>query len=200
MQTSDAEKVACSLARLRPENFNPRAEIPYGCTAEHIRAAMNDFLDFLEFINTQINTKQIPRLETCLMPANFNSIVGEVMSARVPKHCKMLAKNKYHIGQPDIVPIGLTLVECFEDEHFDRRVKHRVDGGGRARTSRVQRRSPHGAGRDVPGDADVLRSGPRGRSRNRRRCRQMRPSGFAREIYPLQSALGFVMMLTILSV
>lgn len=106
MRTPDAERPACSLARVRPEHFNPRAQIPYGCTVEHIRAAMNDFLDFLEFVNTQLNTKQIPRLETFLMPANFSSIVGEFMSASIPKHCKTLAKNKYHNGHPDLVPTG----------------------------------------------------------------------------------------------
>ena len=67
---------------------------------------MIDFLDFLEFVNTQLNGRSIPRLETFLMPANFSSIVGEFMSASIPKHCPGLMKNKYHNGHPDLIPTG----------------------------------------------------------------------------------------------
>lgn len=65
---------------------------------------MNDYLDFLGFINLQLNTKGIPRLESFLMPANFSSIVGEFMSATIPKHCPNLVKNRYHNGHPDLLP------------------------------------------------------------------------------------------------
>ena len=37
------------------------------------------------------------------MPANFSSMVGEFMSATIPKYCKTLAKNTYHNGHPDLV-------------------------------------------------------------------------------------------------
>ncbi len=40
------------------------------------------------------------------MPANFSSMVGEFMSATIPKYCKRLAKNTYHNGHPDLVPAG----------------------------------------------------------------------------------------------
>ncbi len=40
------------------------------------------------------------------MPANFSSMVGEFMSATIPKYCKTLAKNTYHNGHPDLVPAG----------------------------------------------------------------------------------------------
>ncbi|MEK7409122.1 MAG: hypothetical protein AAB225_29010, partial [Acidobacteriota bacterium] len=48
----------------------------------------------------------LPRLESMLMPANFSSIVGEFMSATIPKHCKGLVKNRYHNGHPDLIPAG----------------------------------------------------------------------------------------------
>ena len=67
---------------------------------------MDDFLEFLGFINRQLRTKEIPRLESFLMPANFSSMVGEFMSATIPKYCKTLAKNTYHNGHPDLVPAG----------------------------------------------------------------------------------------------
>jgi hypothetical protein len=87
-------------------DYNRRAVIPHGCTTEHIRLAMIDFLDFLEFVNTQLHGRGIPRLETFLMPANFSSIVGEFMSASIPKHCPGLVKNLFHNGHPDLIPTG----------------------------------------------------------------------------------------------
>jgi len=65
---------------------------------------MQEFIDFLGFINTQMRTRSLPRLETMLMPANFSSIVGEFMNSTIPKHCKGLVKNRYHNGHPDLIP------------------------------------------------------------------------------------------------
>lgn len=67
---------------------------------------MKDFLDFLGFINHQLYTKGIPRLESFLMPANFSSIVGEFMNITIPKYCTSLVKNQYHNGHPDLIPSG----------------------------------------------------------------------------------------------
>jgi hypothetical protein len=106
MAKTDLELSDCRLARLDIGHFNPKAIIPYGCTVAQICAAMNDFLDFLEFINQQLTTKSLPRLETFWMPANFSSIVGEFMSATIPKHCPTLVKNRYHNGHPDLLPKG----------------------------------------------------------------------------------------------
>lgn len=107
MADMNLELEACRLARVDLNHFNQNATIPYGCSVEHVRAAMNDFLDFLGFINQQLHTKSIPRLESFLMPANFSSIVGEFMSASIPKHCSTLAKNRYHNGHPDLLPKGM---------------------------------------------------------------------------------------------
>ena len=76
MGNNDPEALSCSPRPLAVDGFNPKAIIPYGCTVDHLRRAMQDFLDFLGFINTQLYTKQIPRLESFLMPANFSSMVG----------------------------------------------------------------------------------------------------------------------------
>lgn len=86
------------------DSFNQSAELPYGLTVEHIAAAMNDFISFIGFINQQLATRKIERLETMLMPANFSSIVGEFMTSTIPKHCKTLVKNAYHNGHPDMLP------------------------------------------------------------------------------------------------
>jgi hypothetical protein len=78
---------ACYPKPVRIEDFNPQCRIPCGLTTEHICAAMNEFIDFIGFINQQLNGRKIERLETMLMPANFSSIVGEFMTSTIPKHC-----------------------------------------------------------------------------------------------------------------
>jgi len=100
------ESQACTPIPVNADGFNPIAEIPNGVTVAHIAAAMGEFLDFLGFINAQLHTKKIERLESFLMPANFSSIVGEFMGAAIPKHCKSVVRNKYHNGHPDILPAG----------------------------------------------------------------------------------------------
>lgn len=108
--TADPKKLleiaACTPAPVATKDFNPAAVIPYGVTIEHIRLAMNEFVDFLGFINTQLHTREIPRLESMLMQANFSSMVGEFMSVAIPKYCSTIAKNQYHNGHPDLVPAG----------------------------------------------------------------------------------------------
>jgi len=114
-----AELNACHPKPVRMDDFNPQCRIPYGVTTEHICAAMNDFIDFIGFINQQLNGRKIERLETMLMPANFSSIVGEFMTSTIPKHCPTIAKNGYHNGHPDMVPAGM-----FPDDT----VQHHTDG------------------------------------------------------------------------
>lgn len=100
------EELACTPVPLDKRLFNPQAQIPYGCTIDHICAAMQDFIDFLGFINRQLFSQDTPRLESMLMPANFSSVVGEFMNTAIPKHCPTLVKNRYHNGHPDLIPNG----------------------------------------------------------------------------------------------
>jgi hypothetical protein len=89
-----------------PKGFNPKAKIPFGVTTQHIRSSMQDFIDFLGFVDGQLCGKDMLRFEEMLMPANFSSIVSEFMGARIPRYCKTVAKNKYHNGHPDLLPAG----------------------------------------------------------------------------------------------
>jgi hypothetical protein len=104
---SDKEALACMPQPIKPNSFNPSCILPYGLTIEHVARAMDDFLDFLGFINQQLHAKKIPRLESFLMPAGFSSIVGEFMNISIPKYCAGLAKNQYHNGHPDLIPRGM---------------------------------------------------------------------------------------------
>lgn len=98
------EQLACTPHPLHVQGFNPLAQLPYELTIEHIRLAMQDFLNFLGFINQQLFSRDIERLESMLMPANFSSIVGEFMISNIPKYCSALVKNQYHNGHPDLIP------------------------------------------------------------------------------------------------
>jgi hypothetical protein len=84
--------------------FNTNCRLPYGLTAKQVQKAMCDFIDFIGFINQQLYTKDMQRLESFLMPANFSSIVGEFMNMSIPKYCSNLVKNGYHNGHPDLIP------------------------------------------------------------------------------------------------
>jgi hypothetical protein len=89
-----------------PDGFNPAAQIPFGVTTDHVHAAMKDFIEFLSTIDQQLHTKEMASLENTMMQANFSSLVGEMMCARIPKHCPTVVKNLYHNGHPDILPAG----------------------------------------------------------------------------------------------
>ena len=101
------ERAACNPTPLNPTGFNHQVSLPHGLLADHVRSAMQGFLDFLGFINQQLHRKQLPRLEAFLMPANFSSMVGEFMTIAIPKFCPTIVKNCYHNGHPDLLPLGM---------------------------------------------------------------------------------------------
>ena len=100
------ERAACTPVPLDPHGFNKQVVLPCGLTTEHLRKTMAGYLDFLGFLNQQLNTRELQRLESFLMPANFSSMVGEFRSATIPKYCRTLVKNTYHNGHPDLIPKG----------------------------------------------------------------------------------------------
>jgi len=100
------ERAACIPHPIHPEGFNTNVELPYGLTTEYVRLAMQEFQDFLGFVNTQLNVKNLQRFESLVMPASFSSLVGEFAVSSIPKYCTTLAKNQYHNGHPDLVPAG----------------------------------------------------------------------------------------------
>lgn len=114
--TPEGEAAACQPVPLSHNGFNPKTQIPFGLQLDHIRAAMQEFIDFLGFVNTALLTKQIPRLEAFLMPANFSSMVGEFMNAAIPKYCTTLVKNNYHNGHPDLIPAGMFLKDAVQHD------------------------------------------------------------------------------------
>ncbi len=104
---ADPEFIACTPIAVDETGFNVFAQIPFGCTPAHIRLAMNEFAEFLGFINNQLYTRGIARFETMLMPANFSSLVGEFMGSTIPRYADGLVRNQFHNGHPDLLPAGL---------------------------------------------------------------------------------------------
>lgn len=100
------EWLACTPHPLDPAKFNREADLPYGCEVAHIQQALSSFLDFLGFVNGQLYSRDMPRLESLLMTANFSSIVGEFVAMNLPKYCPTLRRNQYHNGRPDLIPTG----------------------------------------------------------------------------------------------
>ncbi len=100
------EKLACIPVSVSEGEFNPNCVIPYRCTVNDIRQGMEDFIDFLGFINQQLYSRNLARLESMLMPASFSSLVGEFMHLGITKYCKTLVKNRYHNGHPDLIPVN----------------------------------------------------------------------------------------------
>jgi hypothetical protein len=106
MTQQDAEKAACTPIPVYRRDFNRNVQLPYGVTARHLHLAMSGFLEFLGFVNSQLNDREMSRLESMLMPANFSSIVGEFMISTLPKYCSYVVQNRYHNGHPDLIPAG----------------------------------------------------------------------------------------------
>lgn len=100
------EEKACTPVPVDISRFNNGCILPYGLEVCHIRSAMEEFISYLRFQNEHSYSKNLPRLESFLMPANFSSIVGEFMNATIPKYCQTLVKNQYHNGHPDLIPAG----------------------------------------------------------------------------------------------
>jgi len=68
---AEKEALSCVPKPINDASFNSQCFLPYGLLSTHVREAMNEFLDFLGFINQQLRTRNMPRLESFLMPAKF---------------------------------------------------------------------------------------------------------------------------------
>lgn len=85
--------------------LNRSCRLPYGLKPEHVLKAMCDYTTFLETVNAALVAKEMAPLEQFLMQANFSSMTGEFATARIPFYHTGVAKNTYHNGHPDIIPI-----------------------------------------------------------------------------------------------
>lgn len=104
---AELERQAATPVPVDVHGFNPAADLPYGLTTAHIQQVMTDFTSFLGFVNRELNSKGLKRLESMLMQANFSSMVGEYMKANLPVYCSGIVTNRHHNGHPDLIPPGV---------------------------------------------------------------------------------------------
>lgn len=123
MSRAYTEKEACSPVPPDWGKINPNVELPWGVEAQHVFKAMCEFTDFLKLINQSIHEREMPRLESFIMQANFSSMVGEFMSANIPKYCNSVVKNRYHNGHPDMIPAGVFPKDSVQHDHRGIEVK-----------------------------------------------------------------------------
>lgn len=102
----ELERAACIPHPVHDDGFNPKCLLPHGLRTDHIRLAMEEFQEFLSFVNLQLNSRQLSRLETILQQAAFSGLVGEFAAASIPKYCRGLVRNLYHNGHPDLIKAG----------------------------------------------------------------------------------------------
>lgn len=119
------ERAACTPEPLNSQGFNPNAVLPHNLTTAHVQAAMQDFLDILAFLNSQLNSRELQRLEVMLMPATFSSMVGELCIAAIANHCSSLVKNQYHNGHPDLLPASQYAGDAVQYGHEGIEIKTR---------------------------------------------------------------------------
>jgi hypothetical protein len=117
------EAEACTPVPIQPDAFNPNCILPHGLAVQHIEQAMGEFLKFIEFINRQLYSRELPRLESFIMPASFSGIVGEFMNTSIPRYCQSLVKNRYHNGHPDLIPRGMFANDAVQYSHDGIEVK-----------------------------------------------------------------------------
>jgi hypothetical protein len=94
----------------RIEEANPALDLPYGLTAGHVLAAVNDIYAYLQAVNSAAALNQYPRLEDIIQPASFSGLLSELVcrafvnatAAALPG----LVRNLYPNGRPDLVPRG----------------------------------------------------------------------------------------------
>ena len=92
---------------LHPRGFLPDARLPYDLRVTEVRAAMDDFYDFLYNINTFLVSRGYDRLEEMLSGATYSGLVSELVVQSMSKQSASLIANPWHNGRPDLVPRGL---------------------------------------------------------------------------------------------
>lgn len=92
---------------LNPKGLNHGARPPYGLRVAEVRAALDNFYDFLYKVNGLLIEKGWDRLEEGLRPATFSSLVSELIVESISTQSTALISNGFFNGRPDLLPRGL---------------------------------------------------------------------------------------------
>jgi hypothetical protein len=92
---------------VRREAFNQALPLPYELRLQDFEIAMRDIYDFFFDVNTGLQAKGLARLDDMLRPANLSGTLSDMLTASVGKHSRVLVRNRYHNGHPDLIVAGL---------------------------------------------------------------------------------------------
>jgi len=80
--------------------------LPYGLTAENIRDAMDNILEYLHQINRFSTEHGFDRLEELMLGNTFSGFLSELVVKATARHCPSLVRNAHVGGHPDLLPVG----------------------------------------------------------------------------------------------
>jgi hypothetical protein len=90
-----------------PAGFKSPVTLPYNVTVQEVAAALGQVYSILHSIDAALKAGDAERLEEFMHPANFSFLLSELIVGGLARHCRGLAKNRYHNGHPDLLPVGV---------------------------------------------------------------------------------------------
>lgn len=90
-----------------PDGLNRQLAMPYDMTSEEVALAIQQVYNILHSIDAALKAGDADRLEEFMHPANFSFLLSELVVGGLARYCKGLAKNNYHNGHPDLLPVGV---------------------------------------------------------------------------------------------
>ena len=86
--------------------FNPSFTYPFNLRPDDFAIAMQDVYDFFFDVNSNFESKGLPRLDDTLRQANMSGMISDMLTASLASHSRSLGQNNYHNGHPDLIVRG----------------------------------------------------------------------------------------------
>ena len=67
---------------------------------------MQDIYELLATINESLTSRGLLRIEESVRGAVFSGLLSDLVTASIATHANGLAKNTFHNGHPDLLPVG----------------------------------------------------------------------------------------------
>lgn len=91
---------------------------------------MQDIYDLLYDVNSILQGRSLPRLESMLATAAVSGMLSNMLEAALAKHSRSLTVNAYHNGHPDLIPIGKYPKDAVQSGGDGVEVKSTIKPGG----------------------------------------------------------------------
>ncbi|UKE54993.1 hypothetical protein [Xanthomonas graminis] len=87
--------------------FNEAAVLPYQLRLKDFELAVQDIYDFFYDVNSALIGKGLQRMDDMLRPAIMSGLLSDMLTASLAKHSRVLTKNRYFNGHPDLLVKGV---------------------------------------------------------------------------------------------